>query len=118
MKYALKDGLMDVGLGGAADDRQELSIAELLATGLYLQEKLMQHLTFMDEVMLALKGIDEFLDVSSLQRIQRIEVIRREIIYLTDFLVQFPHLFQILLKFSDVKGLYLLEILSYQRHLH
>ena len=72
----------------------------------------------MNEIVLALKGVDKFLYVSCLQGIQGVHFVGGEVVDLPDLEVKLADLLEVFLEFRDVEGLYLFEVLADQRHLH
>lgn len=65
----------------------------------------------MNEIVLALKGVNKFLNVSCLQGIQGVHLIGGEVVDLPDLEVKLADLLEVLLEFRDVKWLYLFEVL-------
>ena len=90
---------------------EEFSVAEPLQAIFQLKVEPLEALCLMDEVMLGLERVNQFLHVARLQIVRLVQLIELEVIYLPKFGMHLAHLLDVLLEFLDIERPKLFEAL-------
>ena len=90
---------------------EEFSITEPFQSVFQLKVEPLEALCLMDEVMLGLERVNQFLHVARLQIVRLVQLIELEVIYLPKLGMHLAHLLDVLLEFLDIERPKLFEAL-------
>ena len=82
---------------------EEFSITEPFQSVFQLKVEPLEALCLMDEVMLGLERVNQFLHVARLQIVRLVQLIELEVIYLPKLGMHLAHLLHVFLEFLDIE---------------